>query len=301
MKHFLKYSLFFLLIFFIIDKGFYYFLDKAAKLEYDQRLEKLVNGEINKELIILGSSRGADNILAGDIERATKLKTYNLSYQGADITFQHFILKTLLKYNKPPKKIVLSIDNPFEFDIKESLIFRIDRLQPLSKYNYINDELIYQNKHNLFSKIMCLSRLQKEQITFNSYRKTSIIPIDEYGSMPLKNKKNEEQLTFKNYKSVYLKTNESSEKLKAFKHIQGLCKDYDIELFYVFSPSLNSFNTSFFNRFMQEVQQRNRIILYDTLNPIYKNPEYFYDESHLNAKGAKIFTSELSNYINLNQ
>lgn len=289
------------MIFFIIDKGFYYFLDKAAKLEYDQRLEKLVNGEINKELIILGSSRGADNILAGDIERATKLKTYNLSYQGADITFQHFILKTLLKYNKPPKKILLSIDNPFEFEIKESLIFRIDRLQPLSKYNYINDELIYQNKHNLFSKIMCLSRLQKEQITFNSYRKTSIIPIDEYGSMPLKNKKNEEQLTFKNYKSVYLKTNESSKKLKAFKQIQGLCKDYDIELFYVFSPSLNSFNTSFFNRFMQDVQQRNRIILYDTLNPIYKNPEYFYDESHLNAKGAKIFTSELSNYINLNQ
>lgn len=292
MQQFLKNSLLFLIIFFIIDKGFFYFLAKAPEREYDTRLEQVLQGKMNKDIIILGSSRGADNILAEQIEKATMMKTFNLSYQGSNIMFQYFVLNTLLQFNKKPKRVILSIDNPYEFNIEKSLIFRIDRLLPLAKYNYINNELIAQKEKSLFSKVFCLGRLGREQITFDQKKKTSVIPIDSFGSMPLYQKKDASVLVFAKSKKIYLESNENKEKLLAFKKIQQLCKENSIDLIYVFPPSFGEFNKVFYNRFLKEVNVKNAIV-YDSLNPIYKDASYFYDESHLLEKGAKIYTGEI--------
>lgn len=175
MKNFIKNSILFLLIFFIVDKGFYYFLFKAPAREYDKRLELVYLGKMNKKIIILGSSRGSDNILAGQIQNATGKSTYNLSYQGCDVTFQYFMLYTLLKFNHKPETVILLVDNPYEFDSLSNLSFRTDRLVPLLKYNYFNDLLISRKEKTLFSKVLYLGRLTKEQITFNQTKKTSII------------------------------------------------------------------------------------------------------------------------------
>lgn len=299
MQKFFKNGLFFLLIFFILDKGFYYFLNKAPKLEYDTRLEQVLRGEMNKDLIILGSSRGSDNILAGEIEKQTGMSTYNLSYQGADVTFQYFVLNTLLQFNEKPKKVILSIDNPYEFDNEKSLVFRFDRLRPLSKYDYISSELIRQKEQNILSKIFYLARLNRDQINFGQKKKISKIPIDAYGSMPLFQKKDSSLLVFAKPKSSYSKLNESKEKLKAFKQIKELCKKHKIELIYAFSPSYGNFNSAFYRRFINEVDVKN-IIVYDSLNPIYKKASYYYDESHLLEKGAKVFTKEIIIFIQSN-
>ncbi|AWG21464.1 hypothetical protein FFWV33_07910 [Flavobacterium faecale] len=301
MKRFLKNSILFLLVFFIVDKGFYYFLIKAPEREYDTRLEEVFEGNLNKDIIILGSSRGSDNILAGQIEKATGQSTYNLSYQGSDVTFHYFMLNTLLKFNQKPKTVILLIDNPYEFDSKKSLNFRIDRLLPLAKYNYFNEELITQKEKNLFSRIFCLGRLNWEQITFNQTKKTSVIPIDSFGSMPLYKKKDTTFLQYAKKEKVYLETNESKVKVAAFKKFQYLCKQDKIQLFYVFSPSFMEFNSGFYTRFLKEVQKKN-VMVYDSLNPVYKDPAYFYDESHLLETGAKIYTDEIITFIkNKNQ
>lgn len=283
----------------MIDKLFYYFLDKVPKLEYDTRLEQVIKGEMDKDIIILGSSRGADNILAGDIEKQTGMTTYNLSYQGADVTFQYFVLKTLLQFNKKPKKVILSIDNPYEFDIENSLSFRVDRLQVLGKYNYMNNELIRINKQSPFSKLIYLARLQWNQINFSQKIKTSKIPIDSYGSMPLYEKKNTSEIVFGKAKKTYSIVDENKEKFEAFKQIQELCNKNKIDLFYVFSPNYGEFNYAFYNRFKNEINIK-KCMLYDLKNPIYKKSISYYDESHLLAKTAKVFTKEIVTFIQLN-
>ena len=95
MKKFLLNSALFIVLFFIAEKGMYYFLQKAPDREYDKRLEHLINGEMNKDLFVFGSSRGGGNILAEQIEKETGYSSYNLSYQGANIIYQNFILKYL--------------------------------------------------------------------------------------------------------------------------------------------------------------------------------------------------------------
>lgn len=300
MKQFLKNSLLFLLVFFILEKGFYYFLQQAPKLEYDTRLEQVLEGKMNKQIIVLGSSRGADNILAGQIEKQTGLTTYNLSYPGSDVTFHAFILETLLKYNKAPKKIILAIDNPYEFTEEKSLVFRLDRLYPLSKYNYINQKLIDQKEKNIFSKVFCLARLNKSNFSFKKQEIPVFNPIDSFGSMPFLKKNDKITFDYDNGVNGYSKAIEIEEKVNAFKQIQELCAKNDIDLIYVFSPNFGTFNSAFFNRFQNEVEDKNRIIVYDSLNPIYKNKEYYYDESHLLEKGAKIFTKEIITFIQSN-
>ena len=103
MKKFLISVFIFCAIFFIIDKAFYFFMERSAALEKDNRLEKVITGKMNKDIILLGSSRGARDIIASQIEDSLQLSTYNLSYPGSDIEFHEFLLKSVLKFNKAPR------------------------------------------------------------------------------------------------------------------------------------------------------------------------------------------------------
>ena len=151
MKHFLYKILLFCLAFFVFEKLFYFVLFLAPTLENDKRLEMVINGEMNKDLIILGSSRGARSIIAGQIEDSLNISAYNLSYPGSDITFHEFMLRSLIKYNDKPRVVLLAVDDTIEF-VESNLEFRFDRLYPLAEYNYINNEIILSKENNFWFK-----------------------------------------------------------------------------------------------------------------------------------------------------
>jgi hypothetical protein len=285
-------------VLFIIDKGFYYFLDKAPKLEYDQRLEKVINGKINKDLIVLGSSRGAGNIIASQIQKETKLSSYNLSYPGSNVVFHEFILKSLLQYNQKPKTIIFSIDNPYEFMEEKSLSFRFDRLYPLSKYNYINQELVNREERNILSWAFCLGRLNKASFSFKPVQAPLENPILSCGSMPFIKKLPTPKMEFFDNIEVYDMNKELPEKVLAFKNIQAICKEKNIQLIFVFSPNYRKFNTNFEKRFRKLMMPENKILVYNTSNPIYKDEAYYFDVSHLMKNAATVFTTEISTFIN---
>jgi len=296
MKRFLKHSILFLIIFFVVEKSSYYLLYKTPQKEIDKRLELVVNGEMNKDLIVLGSSRGAGNILAGQLQKELGIASFNLSYQGTNIEFHDFILSTLLKYNKAPKKILLSIDSPHAFFKEKSLDFRVDPLKPLAANNYINNELIKRGENSLLSKLFYLGRITKSNFNFKQKKNRLNNPINKYGSMPLLGENNE-TLNFDNKLIDYNLILESKEKLKAFEHIQKLCEINDIELICVFSPSFRIFHREFLQRFETLLLPENKLFIYDLERNIYTDANYFYDNAHLNITGAKLFTSELSSFL----
>ena len=301
MKQFLLKIGLFAIVFFIIDKGFYYFLDVAPKLEYDERLELVINGKINKDLIVLGSSRGADNIIASQIENQTKLSSYNLSYIGSNVIFHEFILKSILKFNEKPKIIIFSIDNPYEFIEEKSLLFRLDRLYPLSKYNYINQELINKEERNLLSWTFCLARLTKTNFALKQVKTPLENPILSCGSTPFVKKSSSSKMNFSESFEEYNTKNELPEKLKSFRRIQTICKVNNIKLIFVFSPNYCNFNTNFYRRFQKLMFAENKVLVYDNTNPLYKDEAYYFDVSHLMKNGAIVFTTEISTFINQNK
>jgi len=296
MKLFFKNIIIFTVVFFVIEKASWFLLGFAPSNQNDKRLGELLNGEINKELIVLGSSRGAGNILVGQLEKETGLSSYNLSYQGSNVNFHEFVLKTLLEFNKKPKTILLSIDNPSHFSSDVSIKFRSDVLEPYTKHNYINSTLIDKGINNRLSHFFCLSRLNKSHFRLKKGKVSSINPLDEYGSMPLIKKKNLD-LKYNSAISPYSKTKEAMDKINAFKSIQNLCHANDIELIYVFSPNFRPFNHNFYKRFKELIKPNEKVILFDKSKQVYQNPEYFYDYAHLLENGAEIFTSEISAFL----
>jgi hypothetical protein len=299
MKKFLYKGILFFLIFFLVEKSTYLIINRLPVLEYDKRLELLIKGEINKELIVLGSSRGVTNVLAHQIEDQTGLTTFNLSYMGSNILFHEFILQTLLKYNSTPEIIIFVLDNPYEFIDVKSLTFRYDRMYPLSKYNYINNELINQKERNLLSKVFGLARLTWTDFKLEKKAIPIDNPMDSTGSMPYIRKIPKINLEYNTTSIDYSSLNESTNKLEAFKDIQKICSKNNIELIFVFSPDYRKFNDSFKKRFEKLLKSENRLMVYDTLNPFYKNSEYYYDASHLLKNGATIFTSEITDFLKM--
>lgn len=297
MKKFIKKGLLFFVFLFIVDKSAILVLNTTQINQYDRRLEYVIEGVINKDLIVLGSSIGASNILAGQIETETGYKSYNLSYPGSNIIFHEFVLKALLKFNKKPKIIILTIDSPFEFIEEETLKFRFDRLYPLSNYNYINTNLVKYHKNIFFSHFFYLARLKKNHIKMNKIEKPIYNPIDSSGSMPFIKNRKIIKIDFLEKIDAYTTINEEPIKLEAIKNIQQICSENKIKLFFVFSPYYKSFNSSFKNRFDALFLPSRNTMVYDTLNPIYQSKDYFFDVSHLSKNGAIIFTSEISKFI----
>ncbi|WP_147678598.1 hypothetical protein [Algibacter pacificus] len=296
MKTFFKNITFFGSVFFVLAQCSYFILDRASSLEYDKRLEMLMEGEINKELLVFGSSRGSGNILAAQLEKETGFSSYNLSYQAANLLYQEFILKTVIAYNNPPKKIVMAIDNPAEFNGNTGMRFRNDRLFPLSKYNYINSELINQDKRTVLSKLLYIDRVSTNMFKTTKVNPPSLNPFESCGSRPIILKPKGE-LVYSKVLPDYSIHVETASYIQAFKNMQSICKKNNIQIIFVFPPNFMVFNSNFYNRFKQLMFPENKVFVYDTLNPAYKNDRYFYDVSHLTKDGAKIFTTEISQFI----
>jgi hypothetical protein len=87
MKNFvLKLSLF-LLIFFLIDKCLLFLRNSLPERELDKRLETVINGKINADIVIFGSSKPARDIIASQLSDSLNLKAFNLAYPGSNIEF----------------------------------------------------------------------------------------------------------------------------------------------------------------------------------------------------------------------
>ena len=294
---FIKKIIFFSIAFFIFDKLFYIFLLLSPNLEADKRLEKLVTGNINKEIIIIGSSRGARNLIAKQIEDSLHLTSFNLSYPGSDIDFQNFILKTLLKFNKTPKIILLSLDDPIEFKKNDFLNFRLDRLYPLARFNYINDEMIRRGEKNFLSQFLVLSRINKVNFDLRKKKFNEFDTVRSNGSMPISFTKQNSDLTFNTIKQQYTSEEELNIKIDSFLEFQKLCAENNIELILIFPPNFQIINNQFEKRIKELTEKNVYTYIYDSTNNIYKDKLYYYDKNHLKENGAIVFTNEIIDFL----
>jgi hypothetical protein len=258
----------------------------------------VINGKLNKDCVVIGSSRGARNIIASQLEKGTGRSSYNLSYPGSNIEFHDFLLKSLVKFNQKPKIVLLTVDDPEEFLPTTSLNFRFDVLYPLVKYNYINDEMIARGEKNYLSKIFCLSRISISNLDFRKKHFKALDTLRNCGSMPISFQKENTTLIYNTHNQTYSIKNEEANKVKAFLSFQHLCLKNNIQLYIVFSPNYQQSNVYFEKRIRQLMVRKSGLFLYDSSKSIYKNKSYFHDGAHLQTRGAMIFTDELIQFLN---
>lgn len=295
MRQFLIKLSFFFALFFILDKGFLLLRNTSPEREVDKRLEHVLLGKMDQEIIILGSSKSARGILAEDLEKMTGQACYNLSYPGGDIQFQEFILQTLLENNQAPKTLILSIDEMVQFAEQASLVFRLDRMYPLVKYPQIREKLYDLGEKNKFlSDLFVLHQLSIYNFDLRQKKFSSLDSISSNGSMPISFQKQSIDWDLKTDTKLYNPSIELASKVQSFKNIQQTCLEKNIKLIIVFIPTFKKFNATFYEHFLKLVDPNVIVFRYEnSINP-FEDRKYYHDLTHLNKNGAKLYTRLLA-------
>ncbi|MEM1326447.1 MAG: hypothetical protein AAGI23_10860 [Bacteroidota bacterium] len=244
----------------------------------------------------MGSSRGARNVIAQQLEDSLNQSSYNLSYPGSNIEFHKFLLEALLEFNQPPEKILLVVDDKAELLPSSSIKFRYDRMYPLLKYDFVIDEMIDRGEKSTLAKFFILSRISLSNFDLRKKSFGRLDTIQAAGSMPIAFQKSGIDWQYGKNTSYNIQE-EVPEKLSAFKAFQDQCLSASVELVLIFPPNFGDLNPKFKERILQLKKDQVSTFFYDADNPIYQDSAAFYDRAHLRTKSASIFTEEIVDYL----
>lgn len=299
MKKFLIRIALFVVFFFVLDKAFIIVRNASPELEVDNRLESIVNGKIQADILIFGSSRGARSVIAKQITDSTGISAYNLAFPGSDVTFHEYLLRLLLetKGNKKPTSIILVVDDSDELKPSKSLKFRFDRMYPLVKYKVIREEMVRRKeKKPLVNELLVLHQMNKSNFLFKQKKFTKNDSIMPCGSMPISHQKKTFNKLYGSVAYEYSRKDELIQKITALRKFVAYCKENSIQLIIAIPPNFRKVTTGFELRMKQILDGYGSVFVYDEQKDEYSNADYFFDNAHLQKTGSIIYTADLINY-----
>jgi hypothetical protein len=301
MKRFLTRLAMFTAFFLLFDKLFIIVRNTSPTREVDRRLERVLEGQIRADVLVFGSSRGAQCVIAQRFADSGGPSAYNLSYPGSDITFHEYLLRQTLetKGNQKPKTVILVVDDSDELMVSNTLEFRLDRLYPLVRYKDVRDEMVRRGKMKpIISELVVLSQLNQSNFKLRKRQPSQNYNILPCGSMPIFRQKATFDREYNSNINTYSPVDELAYKLQAFNSFTDLCRKNDIRLIIAVPPNFRKVTTGFIPRLEQLLNGYGTVFIYDENKPEYTDPDYFFDKAHLNEEGAKIYTDELVQFHN---
>lgn len=299
MKKFLIRLAIFTVFFFLVDKLFVFVRSAGPELEVDRRLEKILEGQINADVLVFGSSRGARSLIAQRFIDSLGVSAYSLAYPGSDVTFHEYLLRQTLevKGNKKPKTVILVVDDSDELKPSKSLKFRFDRMYPLVKYKSVRDEMVKRKeKKPVITELLVLHQMNKSNFLFKQRKFTKNDSIMPCGSMPISHQKKTFDKKYNTEIYNYTREDELIQKIKAFRAFKDHCKNNNIQLIVAIPPNFRKVTVGFVPRLKQVMDGYGTVFMYDENRPEYSNSDYFFDNTHLQKVGSEIYTMELVNY-----
>lgn len=280
--------------------GLFWLLDQAFTEVYKrgdytktQWLYKMKNQHF--DFAIHGSSRGYTTIDVGDIEKELKLNGVNLAVDGSSITDQYLMLKLFLDHHNTINQLYLQVD-PVATATEEIFASSIPKFFP-----YIKEPSVFEHYKDFgykwyiyrylpFYRYAEYNTIWGVHQVLNDYFNLLPKEYDKYGGRfyPVSHyKKSDEKRRFEfDLTSNY----------KYLNKIIGLCQANNIKLTLFTAPySVVDVNDKYKNNvaaFRNMVNSKG--VEYVNYAAIYNHKlNLFYDNSHLNKKGAKSFTVEI--------
>lgn len=298
MKKFILTSLFFFL-------GLYFFLlipdvILTAKVKHTPFNDgsvwgRIVNGEMDYELLIFGSSRAWVHYNPRIIDSVLSVNSYNLGRDGKKLDVSALMYNIYTKHNKKPKALIVDY---YFMSMEKSDAYKREQFYPY---------LLNKDIWNSFHKIHQLNVLDR------------FFPMAKYYGN-LKNTKlyfNENKPTYKGFHGSNLQWDGTT--LKTIEHIPFYhdstvismteswfkqCKKDGVKVILVHSPIHNDATKKIddivaMRTFYQQLANKYNFPILDySTDPICFDTNYFYNAQHLNKKGADYFTLKLSRDIN---
>lgn len=305
MKKFIIKTLVFLLIIISLFTIICYITNNGLqKSEFGNLKEwkEIFAGEINSQILIQGSSRARVQYNTYIIDSLLNTDSYNMGMDGSPFDIQYFRFKTYLETNPPPNIIIQNVD--LDLLNKNQVVFQKYQFLPFLN-NVKFKELLYKNgvisnSDNLLPFLRYYGQPKAIQIGFLEYT-----GIKHFKSKGIKGfigvDKKWDGSNYEKKKKTginHWKTYPDMEQL--FLCFLEECKRKNIKVVLVYAPiyyelQKNTVNFTESESYYKDIAKKKGLLFLNYCNDtISFNKKYFYNVTHLNIKGAEIFTKKLS-------
>lgn len=286
----------------LLDFGIKKTIYSIANGEYGT-LNRLVEGKINTEILIAGSSRAHVHFNPAVISGITGKTCYNIGQDGEQLNLQLPILKAYLKHNAPPKLLVQSLDI-FSGTYKKFV------LNKKKYYPYLYEPLIYDGLAEFDHDIILMKYVPLygylkycdiTEILNNLFQKKDNLINGFRGEKNKKWRRDFQKFKNNNPEGKIFPIEEKA--IDCLKGIIKLCQQYHIEMIFVYSPEYFEAYPFEKNRdeiigLFKKLALENNYEFYDYSNTaISRQMRYFYNANHLNMEGANIFSADIAKKI----
>lgn len=265
----------------------------------------IMDGKLDAEIVVYGSSRAWVHFDPTIMEDSLHQSVYNLGMDGHTFNLQYLRHVLALKYNPKPKLIIQSVDIG---TLNQGNLYNSDQFLPYMLWNKLFYD--YMSKYEGFSYfdykiplIRYYGKLDALKITLKmivSPKSNLIARVKGYeGQNKLWNNDfDKAKKTIKKYKvELDIPT------LILFDNYLKECKEQHINVILVYSP--------YYIEGQKFIENQNQMInIYKALAKKYAftfldftnddicfDKKYFYNSSHMNIKGAELFTKKLCKQI----
>lgn len=271
--------------------------------------QDIIEGQINNELLIYGSSRAWRHFDPEFIEEQTGLTAYNFGVDGLSFDIQYLRHELNLKYNKAPKVIIYSVDyNTLNAPIG---LYNDEQFLPF----FYSDSLfnLYTKKYKNFS----FMDYNVPLIRFSGRKKALNYFVKEVMGWPQKKMRtkgfgvhygtwNDDYKKASKKQSRYRKPINKSI-VKRFDQFLRDAKAMNILVVLIYAPEHILGQELIENRqeivnVFDSLANKNKMPFFDySKKPMNSSKDYFYNSLHLNAKGVqefnKLYIKELKETI----
>tara|TARA_R100000935_G_scaffold14097_1_gene28401 strand:- start:165 stop:1124 length:960 start_codon:yes stop_codon:yes gene_type:complete len=270
----------------------------------------IYNGKINDDIFIYGSSRAWVHISPQILEEKLGRTAYNFGFDGQNFDIQNLVHQEVLRYNSKPKYIIYSLD-VFTFMRKDEIHNNIQFLPYMFMNGNLRSYLSSYNGHSYYDYYLPMiryagkSQVIQQALKFSNNR-------DSVRPFRLKGYRGKEALWNDDLKKAKEKQSNlvikiDSELVEDFKVFLDKCESDNIKVIFVYTPEYFEGQNFVSNRseiisLYKKIAENRQIPFIDYSDDILSTQrEYFYNSSHLNKKGAELFTKKLSeDLINTN-
>ena len=265
----------------------------------------IVQGRINAEIVINGSSRALTHYDLRILEASTGRSSFNIGLNGSQTDMQVARIKTYLRHNREPVLLIQNLD-AFSFQVTHGEVYDPGQYLPyLSSEPDLYQALLRINPETWRWRYVPLYGYAMEDMRFA--RLTGIVhcltgeqpQADLKGFKPRDSEWTEDfdRFTALNPDGVHIDV--EPEGVQQVEELLRICAERGIKVVLVYSPEyveiqqMTSNRDEIFARFESMSRRHGALLLDFSHSPISARKEYFYNSQHLNTGGAHAFTTEL--------
>jgi hypothetical protein len=268
---------------------------------------QIMQGKVNAQIVITGSSRALAHYDPRAIEAITGRTAYNLGRNGSQTDMQVAFLKAYLAHNQKPEVVVHNLD-AFSFVTTHEVY------DPVEYTPYLYDHNLYDALHKINPNIWKTRYIPLYGYVVEDMKFAWILGLKGFvGLSPREDYFQGFNPRSKQWSDDFQKLRASNPDGVSFdiepggiedvKELIRVCQENGIRLIFVYSPEysemqeLTNNRAQIFGKFRELILPAN-ITFWDYSNwPHADDKGYFQNSQHLNAEGAAVFSDDLANQL----